>query len=101
MGDFDLGAEFFGGKRHLGQGDDQAAVGNVMYGSYLAGLDQVPDEVAMALLAGEIDAGRRTRFLPEDLPKIHRSSQDMSIVYAADQQDRVTRSLEGRGHLYR
>src|SRR5690242_2769573 len=72
--------ESLGSECHLDQGGGEAAVGNVMYGGDLARSDEGSDQVAMALLAGQID-GRRAAFLTaERLTQIDRLTQVIAMA---------------------
>ncbi len=87
-----------GGEGHFDDCGDQAAVGNVMYSSDLAMIDEVSHEVAMELLLGQIDGRGSAFFAAQDLPEID-GLAEMGAV-AAQQQDGFVSGLEcQRGHL--
>src|SRR6185312_14024497 len=55
------------GHRHLRDGDEQAAIGDVVAGAHPADLDLAAHEVAVAALGGEVHRGRRALLLADDL----------------------------------
>jgi hypothetical protein len=55
------------GHRHLGDRDEEAAIGNVVAGGDLTGADQAAHEIAVMPLGGEIDRWRQAVLASLDL----------------------------------
>ncbi len=85
------------GQRHLGDGDQQPAVGDVVAGAHPALLDQRADEVAAPPLRREVDRWRRALFPALDLAQVERLAEPAVPLAAADQQQRLAFRLQRDG----
>ena len=68
------------GHRHLGERDEEAAIGEVVTGGDMPGGDLGAHEIAVPAFGGEIDRRRRPVFAALDLAQIKRGSRDGPCV---------------------
>ena len=84
------------GHRHLGERDEEPAVGNVVRGSNDALGDQRAHEIAVAALGSEIDRRRRSFLALADFAQIERLAEP--AVGLADEQNGLAGGLECERH---